>query len=83
MKFNEAERQVKKLGQQLQKERAQCKVEKKDLEGMLFDPQLTNEQQLARLADLEDQLTKAQRELQDQRMRYEEQIRLLRSQSAK
>lgn len=77
MRFNESERQLKTLGIQLQKERAQCAVEKKDLEAMLFDPQVTNQQQLARLADLEGKLAEAQQQLADQRLRYEEQIRIL------
>lgn len=78
MQFNEAERQIKRLGLQLQSERAKCNAEKKELESMLFDPQLTNESQLARLATLEQQLNAAKRDLESQRLRYEEQIRLLR-----
>lgn len=77
MKFNEAERQNKRLGMELQKERARCDNERKDLEAMLFDPQLTNQQQLARLADLEEQLAKAKQENQLQRQHYEERIRAL------
>jgi hypothetical protein len=46
---------------------------------MLFDPQLTNESQLARLATLEQQLNATKRDLESQRLRYEEQIRFLRS----
>ncbi|MEM7650582.1 MAG: hypothetical protein AAF204_00680 [Pseudomonadota bacterium] len=75
MRFNEAERQIKRLGQQLQRERARHNQEKRELEAMLFDPQVTNQAQLARLAELEDELAKAQRELDNQRMRYEERLR--------
>jgi hypothetical protein len=64
MRYNEAELQLKKLGQQLQIERAQCGTEKKELETQLFDPQITNQQQLARLADLERQLAEANEKLQ-------------------
>ena len=77
MKFNEAERQIKRMGQQLQKERAKCKAEKQELEAMLFDPQVTSDAQLARLAELESQLMKARKELDDQRAHYEERIRAL------
>ncbi|MCB1579554.1 MAG: hypothetical protein H6859_07655 [Rhodospirillales bacterium] len=77
MKFNEAERQIKRMGQQLQKERAKCKAEKQELEAMLFDPQVTSDAQLARLAELESQLMKARKELDDQRAHYEERIRSL------
>jgi len=63
MRFNEAERQMKKLGQQLQKERAQWVMEKKELETMLFDPEVTSQEQLARLSKLEQELAAAQAEL--------------------
>ena len=79
MQYNEAERQLKRLGNQLQKERAQCAMEKRELEAMLFDPQVTEQAQLASLAALEDELIKAKRELETQRIRYEERIRLLES----
>lgn len=77
MKFNEAERQITRLGQQLQREKAKCSAEKKDLEAMLFDPQVTNEAQLARLASLEDQLAQAKKDMEAQRIRYEQQISVL------
>jgi hypothetical protein len=77
MRFNEAERQVKSLGLQLQKERAQCSMEKRDLEAMLFDPQVTSQQQLARLADLEEQLRQTEQKLVDQRRTLEMRIREL------
>jgi chromosome segregation ATPase len=82
MRYNEAERQIKRLGQQLQMERARCAAEQKDLEAMLFDPQVTNEQQLARLADLESQLMKAKSDLASERLIFEERIRVLESQLA-
>lgn len=63
MRYNEAERQLAKLGQQIQKERAECAYEKKELEMMLFDPQVTEEAQLARLSSLEKKIKKLQAEL--------------------
>lgn len=63
MQFNEAERQIARLGQQIQKERAQHAYEKKELEMMLFDPQVTEEAQLAHLSMLEQKLKAAQAEL--------------------
>lgn len=59
MLYNEAERQNKKLGMQLQKERAQWAMEKKELEMMLFDPDLTTQEQLAKLSKLEQELAAA------------------------
>ena len=80
MKYNEAERQIAKLGQQIQKERAQFEYEKKELEMMLFDPQVTEEAQLARLASLEKKIQKLEQELLLQEEQYERQIQMLKSQ---
>lgn len=55
MRFNEAERQIDRLGRQLQRQKAQCSSEKRDLEAMLFDPKLTEESQLAALSRLEEE----------------------------
>lgn len=80
MRFQEAERQLTALGQKLQKERAQCKIEKKELEALLFDPQLTSEQQLAKLSSLEEELQRTKIEMQNQKVRYEERIKILENQ---
>lgn len=80
MRYNEAERQIKRLGQQIQKERARCTAQLKELEMMLFDPQLTEKQQLATLAELEEKLFEAEEKLSIQRRRYEERIQLLEGQ---
>ncbi len=74
-RYNEAERQIKRLGEQLQRERALRASEKKDLEAQLFDPQITEQQQLARLAELEQKLDEAESRLEQQRIRYEERLR--------
>lgn len=77
MRYNEAERQLKKLGMELQKERAQCQAEKNDLEATLFDPQITSQEQMARLGSLEDQLRDAKAQLEAQRIQYESRIKEL------
>jgi hypothetical protein len=82
LKFSESERQVKRLGDQIQRERAKCDADKKDLEAQLFDPQITSRQQLARLTDLEQKLAAAEQKLEDQRVRYEDRLRVTQSQSA-
>ncbi len=82
MRYNEAEREVKRLGQQLQKERASCTLEKQDLEAQLFDPQVASQQQVAKLADLEGKLDKAKAEMETQRQFYEERIRILEDKTA-
>ncbi len=80
LRFQEAERQLKLMGQKLQRERAKFVMEKKELESMLFDPQLTNERQMAELATLESKLAEAQEKLIEQRLRYEERIKVLQEQ---
>jgi hypothetical protein len=74
MRYNEADRQIARLGQQVQKERAQCTMEKKELEMMLFDPSVTDQAQLARLSSLEKQLEEAKAALEQQRISYETKI---------
>jgi len=77
MKFNEAERQIMRLGRQLKTQRAQCDAEKSQLENMLFDPQVTDQQQLAKLASLEADLERATSDLYRQQRQYEERIKIL------
>ncbi|MFK7840284.1 MAG: hypothetical protein AB8B83_08150 [Bdellovibrionales bacterium] len=66
-RFHEVERQMKSLGMQLQKERAQWAVEKQEIELMLFDPELTSQEQLAKLSRLEKALDDANTELEQLR----------------
>lgn len=80
MRYNESERQIERLGRQLQTQKAQCDQEKMKLEGMLFDPQVTNQQQLAKLSSLETALEEAKSKLVTQQRKYEERIRLLEEQ---
>lgn len=83
MKFNEAERQIMRLGRQLQTQRAECQNEKAQLEHMLFDPKLTEQQQLSELASLESELDRAKTDLYRQQRQYEERIKLLEEQLKK
>ncbi len=80
MKFNEAERQIMRLGRKLQTYKAQCQQEKTELENMLFDPELTNKNQLANLALLEEEIESVKSDLYRQQRQYEERIRLLEQQ---
>lgn len=72
--YNEAERQIKRLGLELQKERARHAAEKNELEALLFDPQVTSEAQLARLAQLEAELAQVKLELEKERSRFQQQM---------
>ena len=56
IRFNEAEREINRLGLLLEQQRSAHLREKKELEGMLFDPAVTSEQQRQRLAELESKL---------------------------
>ena len=80
MRFNEAERQIARMGRQLQTARAMCEQEKTELEQMLFDPKLTEQSQIAKLAALEKELDSAKSDLYRQQRQYEERIKLLESQ---
>jgi len=70
-RYNEAEREIKRLGLLLEQQRASHSREKQELEQMLFDPAVTNDQQRRKLAELErklqnseQQYARAQEELQ-------------------
>ncbi len=63
-RFNEAEREIKRLGMLLEQQRVAHRKEKVELEQMLFDPAVTEQKQRARLAELEAKLAAAERQLQ-------------------
>lgn len=58
-RFNEAEREIRRLGMQLEQERSQCVAEKKEIEYKLFDPAIATREQIAKVADLEKKLEQA------------------------
>ncbi len=80
MRYNEAERQIMRLGRQLQTFKQQCEYEKQELKTMLFDPKVTEQQQIAKLSSLEEELSRTKSELEMTRRRYEERIRILQDQ---
>ncbi len=63
-RYNEAEREIKRLGMLLEQQRMAHRQEKSDLENMLFDPAVTEHEQRRRLGEMELQLAEAERELQ-------------------
>lgn len=63
LRYQEAERQLKAMGNKLQKERALHEQEKQDLEAMLFNPQVTEQEQIARLAELEGKIASKDMEI--------------------
>lgn len=62
-RFNEAEREVRRLGSQLEQARSQCSAEKKEIEYMLFDPEIATEQQISKLMTLETEVNTTKAEL--------------------
>lgn len=63
-RFNEAEREINRLGMLLEQQRAAHREEKAQLEQMLFDPAVTETQQRRRLVELEAKLLAAERQLE-------------------
>ncbi|HEY8191108.1 MAG TPA: hypothetical protein VIG74_01690 [Alphaproteobacteria bacterium] len=58
-RFNEAERELRRLGAELEQQRGQCAAEKKEIEYMLFDPAIAEQEQIAKLTTLEQELAEA------------------------
>lgn len=63
-RYNEAEREIRRLGLLLEQQRTGHRQEKIELEQMLFDPAVTDKQQRRRLVELEAKLLAAERQLE-------------------
>lgn len=55
-RYQESQREIRRLGALLEQDRAKCQQEKKDIEYMLFDPEVAKPAQITMLNSLEDQL---------------------------
>ncbi len=64
-RYNEAEREIRRLGQQLEQERMSCNREKAEIEQMLFDPAVATQKQIERLSQLEKDLDDANAKIAD------------------
>lgn len=62
-RFNEAEREVRRLGIQLEQARSRCTAEKKEIEYMLFDPEIATQEQISKLMSLEAEVVSAKAEV--------------------
>lgn len=80
-RFNEAEREIERLGRQLEDEKTKCATDKKKLEYMLFDPTVAKKEQISKLVDLEGKVKTAQATLDDQKSSYEQKLASLQKQS--
>ncbi len=63
-RYNEAEREIRRLGMLLEQQRTGHRAEKVQLEQMLFDPAVTDKQQRRRLVELESKLLAAEKQLE-------------------
>jgi hypothetical protein len=79
-RFNEAEREIRRLGAELEQQRGQCAAEKKEIEYMLFDPAIATQEQIAKLTALEQELAEAK--AGGDTKEYEEKIASLENQLA-
>ena len=68
-RYHEAEREIQRLGLLLEQQRLAHSQERTELEGMLFDPAVTEDAQRRKLTDLESQLTQAQQRLKAESQR--------------
>lgn len=73
-RYNEAEREIRRLGLQLEQERTSCNREKAQIEQMLFDPAVTDQKQIERLSKLEDELKAAQAKVADTQKLVQDQV---------
>lgn len=78
-RYNEAEKEIRRLSRQLADQRAECAGEKKELEYMLFDPEVATEEQISKLIDLETQLDDVTRRYEEQASLHEAEIQSLKA----
>lgn len=64
-RYQEAQREIRRLGTQLSMQKAQCEQQKKEIEYMLFDPAVADRAQIAMLGSLEDQLAQSTKKIAD------------------
>lgn len=73
-RYNEAEREIRRLGLQLEQERTSCNREKAQIEQMLFDPAVADQKQIQRLSQLESDLKAAQAKVADTQKMVQDQV---------
>ncbi len=73
-RYNEAEREIRRLSRELEEQRTRCAMERKELEYMLFDPAVAEQQQISKLLSLEEQVRSSDAVLAAQKEGYEAQL---------
>ncbi len=76
-RYNEAEREIQRLGLQLEQERSTCATQKHEIEYMLFDPSIATKEQIARLNKAEEKAAKAETLLDAQKTGYDGKVTAL------
>ncbi len=81
-RFNEAEREIRRLGSEMERERGQCQTAKKEIEYKLFDPAIASQEQISKLMSLEEEARTATAALETQKADYEAKIAALQKNAA-
>lgn len=74
-RYQESQREIRRLGARIEEEQLKCVNEKKQVEAMLFDPEITQTAQISKLNGLKDQLQEKEStisELQKQIAKFDE-----------
>ncbi len=64
-RYQESQREIRRLGALLEQDRVKCQQEKKDIEYMLFDPEVAKPAQITMLNSLEDQVASKDKQIAD------------------
>ncbi len=78
-RLQEAEREIRRMANRMEQQRQEHEKEKKELEYMLFDPELASAAQVSFLNSLEDMLEDANQEIENQKLIIAEKDRLIKS----
>jgi hypothetical protein len=62
-RYTESQREIERLGRQIEDERAKFERDKKEIEYTLFDPRIASKEQIAKMAETEGKLRQAKAEL--------------------
>ena len=78
-RLQEAEREIRRMANRMERQKQEYEKEKKELEYMLFDPELASAAQVSFLNSLEDMLENANQEIENQKLVIAEKDRLIKS----
>lgn len=68
-RFNEAEREISRLGTKIEQSQARCEREKKEIELLLFDPEIAKQAQIDKFKQLKQEVIFAKAQMEDARVR--------------